>query len=370
MRASHTMNKDQSGSKKPVFRRSGFSLVELLTVIFIIALLIGILIPSLGRARDAAKKVSTAKGLDSIKVGLELFKNDNGSDFPQTNGYPPSFVHPPLSVYDGYTFDPYKGEFPFKEGNPVVYGAHWLPAMLMGVDSQGYIKRSSIPRQQTALQPPHWYDPDAIPGKVIERSPMYVTPENAPTRKTSELAGRLPSNPGQLFPDWDAMSHLPVFVDNWDQPILYYASNTSGKATNMVEEEHDPNNSYSGSADQTKGPPYYFHQDNIGFTGDEDVTGWELSNSQGKHAIQKSGKDLTAADLIEEDNKETFAHYIVDRKVYSNLLSVAESATGNVPTNSPLRPVNADTYLLISAGVDGRFGTSDDVSNIPPFDAQ
>jgi prepilin-type N-terminal cleavage/methylation domain-containing protein len=81
-------------------RRSGFSLVELLTVIFIIALLIGILIPSLNAARNAAKKTSSKSMHTSLGVGLEMFKNDNGADFPQSNGYPPSFSHPPLSAFN------------------------------------------------------------------------------------------------------------------------------------------------------------------------------------------------------------------------------------------------------------------------------
>src|SRR3989304_3794224 len=55
--------------------RRGFSLVELLTVIFIIGLLIAILVPSLSAARNATKKMTTAKALDSIKVGLEMFQN-------------------------------------------------------------------------------------------------------------------------------------------------------------------------------------------------------------------------------------------------------------------------------------------------------
>lgn len=348
-------------------RPNAFTLVELLTVIFIIALLIGILVPSLGHARNYAKGVATSKGLDSIKVGLEMFKNENGSDFPQTNGYPPSFVHPPLTAFgSAFTMDEsFRGKFPFKTEEPVIYGAQWLPAMLMGKDAQGYIKRSVVPK---TIQPADWYTPDIVPGKPIERSALYVTTENAPTRKTNALAGRPPENQSQLFPDWTSMETMPVFVDGWDQPILYYASNTAGRATNMVETVHQQDNAYEGG-EQEKGPPFYFHQDNIGFTGDEQNTGWILGTSQGRHGIQKDGAKLTGNDLIKPEYKDTFAHYIVDRKIYSNLLVVAEQNAGTVPPNTPLRPVNADTYLLISPGVDGIYGTKDDISNLPPFDS-
>ena len=350
-----------------ISRRDGraFSLVELLTVIFIISLLIAILIPSLNSARNAAKKITTAKELDSIKVGLEMFKNENGPDFPQSNGYPPSFSHPPLP---GLTFDSYLGQFPFIETNPVVYGAHWLPAMLMGVDQQGYIKRSSVPRRTPPLEPAIWYTADpAGQGKPIERANLYLTPETTPTRKTRELPGRPPQDLGPLFPNWDKMQDLPVIVDSFDQPVLYYVSNTSGRTTNMLEKEHKKDNDYSGST-QTTGPPFYFHQDNRGFTGDESTSGWDFSNTGGKHAIAVDGSDLTADQIILDEHKDTFAHYIVDRKVYGQL--VTQSAHGGVEQATPLRPVNADTYLLISAGVDGKFGTMDDVSNIPPFPEQ
>jgi len=62
-------------------RKAAFSLIELLTVVFIISLLIGILIPSINAARTQAKKLTTRKTIDTIAVGLELFKNDSGADF-------------------------------------------------------------------------------------------------------------------------------------------------------------------------------------------------------------------------------------------------------------------------------------------------
>ncbi len=347
--------------------RRAFSLVELLTVIFIIGLLIAILVPSLSAARNAAKKMTTGKSLDSIKVGLESFKNDNASDFPQTNGYPPSFSHPPIP---GYAFKPEDGEFPFLETNPVVTGAHWLPAMLMGPDKLGYLKRSSIPNKGTLrAEPWKWYTPDPLgDGKTtLSRGGPYVDVA-IPTKRTEELPGR--RNPA-LFPASNAIEKLPVIVDAFDQAILYYVANAYGRPTNMVEGDRPrlKDNNYTGGAQQ-EGPPYYFHQDNSAFTGTgvtDPERGWDFGNSGAKHVFAESGAAHTAVDMVPVENgpepRVSFARHILDRKLYSHYVA----NPSDVKPTSPLKPVNADSFILISAGVDGRFGTIDDVSNMPPW---
>jgi prepilin-type N-terminal cleavage/methylation domain-containing protein len=358
----------------PHSRRRGFSLVELLTVIFIITLLIGILVPSLSAARNAAKKMTTKKALDSIKVGLEMFKNDNGPDFPQTNGYPPSFAHPPipgaLTVVEAS-----EGRFPFLKSPPlpIVTGAHWLPAMLMGVDQLGYIKRSIVPNKDDLQKLPwKWYTPDPLgPGKLLQpRGGPYADTNGLAVKKTKDLPGRpntrFPQEPPPLFTSWNDIQDLPVIVDAFDQPILYYAANAHGRESNMVEDARKVDNDYTGG-DQRNGPPMYFHQDNVPFTGKGDTDperGWDFGNTGAAHAIARSGAEHTPADLIksEKEFRETFARYVVDRKIYSGF-----AAQQSPSSTIPLRAVNPDSYLLISAGVDGRYGTNDDVSNLPPW---
>ncbi|QDU72987.1 prepilin-type N-terminal cleavage/methylation domain-containing protein [Mucisphaera calidilacus] len=63
----------------------GFTLIELLVVISIIALLIGILLPALSSAREAARRVLDAANQRQIATSLFTYATDNKSSFPQND---------------------------------------------------------------------------------------------------------------------------------------------------------------------------------------------------------------------------------------------------------------------------------------------
>ena len=251
-----------------------------------------------------------------------------------------------------------------------MYGAMWLPAMLMGFDQLGYIKPSSVPnKNQLREKPEEWYTPDPDGDETIQlsRSPFYMDPDTTRTLKLRQLPGRGPdwwtNESGWVGSEDTGIRDMPVIVDSFDYTMLYFVAHRNGRPTNMVEDELDEGNEYTGGPQQT-GPPYYFHNDNHGFTGHAEEgnleeEGW---NFNGVHPIAESGADYTAVDLVSDEKPFSFAKYIVDRKILRDL-----RAQGDPNQSAPLRPVNSDSFLLISPGPDGLYGTADDVSNMPAF---
>jgi len=56
---------------------SGFTIVELLVVISIIALLVGILVPAVQKARDSAKTTQSKSNIHQVMIALANYSSDH-----------------------------------------------------------------------------------------------------------------------------------------------------------------------------------------------------------------------------------------------------------------------------------------------------
>ena len=325
-------------------RYRGFTLVELLTVIAIIALLIGILLPSLQTARDQAKALKTRAMLKSLGDGLEMFRteNENDREFRTTNGYPTSAA----------------AEDQTETGAQDMYGAHQLVRHLMGKDLKGFVPRRNVPAslQSDAAaaagdEQVLWYDPEAFELAPLDRVGPYVAADAVTVVRTRHLPE------AEKYPD-PTVGQMPqhVFVGTHGYPVLYYLANPSfsGRPDALVARLEEP------AVGETGYPGIYTFEDNGIFTGFCDDTtcfdpAWPFGG--GESRIQKFG-DIPAIAATVGDDTRTFQYYVLNKQVYQATKDPDDETA--VPTAVPYRK---DSFLLITPGKDGVYGTSDDVTN-------
>ena len=93
-------------------KQKGFTLIELLVVIAIIALLMGILIPSLNMAREHTKRVRCSANLKQIGLSLALYADGEDGKLPENSD-------------PGHPYTAYRGDKDYGYGSGVPQQRSW-----------------------------------------------------------------------------------------------------------------------------------------------------------------------------------------------------------------------------------------------------
>jgi len=299
-------------------RKKGFTLIELLTVLAIISMLIGLLLPALAVVRNIAKETRQRAQLTTIELALVAFRNDYGD-------YPPSGARTP-------------------EDDFYYIGAQRLTEALVGWDLLGFHPdsdwmadgKSKGDTEEIYPKPLDPTDAEDIKNLKERRGPylelasanVFRLGISAPGARDGLFDNAAPlENETFVICDVFGVKKVTIIQSGGKSatfkagtPVLYYRANTSSK----------------------------FHTE--GIIRDYDKRIYCVYDNQFLVELKtltpdgKEGKDHQLADS--SNGYEVFYDYITDPKVIS----------------TPW-PYRADSYILISAGADGEYGTSDDICN-------
>ena len=308
-------------------RKTGFTIIELLTVMSIIALLMALLVPALNRVRRYAKVVKQKGQFHSIEIGLEMYRADFG-EYPESNG--------PASNS-------------FLDGNGEPYcGAMRLAEALVGQDGQGFHPDSRFVYDDI--------DPLLPLGELYPNSGILGNPPVPPT--TNYLENLRERKQLYISPDTELVTLQDLYAPADMGVFSASAQDPNGVA--MIADSF-PRAINRRTGKKVGMPVLYYKADTS-----------KMRYSQDPILIDGHQNIYDIFDNLDLVNLEIPWYSLKAHPMSDSALSTQTGGTpdrtifiGNTDNKKSVieKPYNPDSYILISAGFDGEYGTRDDVFN-------
>lgn len=332
-------------------RRSAFTLAEIMVVVTIIGLLLAALLPAFNTVRTKAKIAQTSALFNAIDTGITLFQGESalGGTLPPSASDSPANRHQIANPREATTAGPNNGGV----ANVTVAGAHLLVHALVGADGLGTPGFRDIDRDGL------WADNTSNTAdegiyEILNSEPRY-TRYGSPGYVDDKAEATLRSlqnmiDDGTIVSGTNGLAGVgldeDMFTDAWGLPVLYYRASKSARRLVGTPDAsgtyyQDDNGILTGTANE--GRPL----DGVDFGAGVIVDDADMP----LHGITDAtapDPDVPVVDIYEEDAawENTFARYILDPRKQARQTAYRD-----------------DSYMLISAGPDARYGTADDVVN-------
>ncbi len=326
--------------------RLAFTLVELMVVIVIIGILIAILVPAVGAIRRVAKETTTRGTIGAIETGLETFKAESkigGSYPPSSSDRNDELVKSP---YDNTTLR--------------ISGAGLLVWALSGADLLGtpgfstFVAGSSNWAYDTGTDNQEAYQIDANGEPVYTRYGPYIDTSKVKTSQNNSTGGAVSfeipaeTKARQTLGLAAVDRQYPMYLDGFGYPMLYWRADTAGRQMADL----DPND-IAGPANRgiyhwadnaelfSLSPPYSGSAGVLALT-----AAYDTGKPDGGHKLAWSTFGVNPQNDADLPNRSSFPFYIMNRNVQARFA-----------------PYRTDSFILVSPGADGMYGTGDDIAN-------
>lgn len=311
--------------------QTGFTLVEMLTALAVIGVLLALLIPALNMVQKKAQTVKQRAQFHAIEVGLEAFRSDSA-----WNDYPPSDYSPIYGVRNNVS--------------PFTCASQRLAEALVGRDGLGFHQSSEFRARGLAdvdgsgvatLDP----DPPNAPG--IYNATVGFTNSDGTTQSAAD---NLAARKGPYL-ELETANAVPI--------SQYYTPAALGQLddTYILADAFARKMTRSG---KEYGMPILYYRANMGLIGHDPIRANWGGNTYNLNDSFCNNSGIIAMDI---PFQSTESRHPLESDVLSDTTDWFYKMIANPNFTSPVRPYRANSFLLHSAGLDGLYGTPDDMFN-------